>query len=157
MKISLFVTIILALTTQLSFAADQNQAYELVCKPLPFASDRAACTTMIRKYNFFQDEALNMCVSLSFSSDIVKCTESIGNKTYLAFEITECSNENFESGKMKCLATSGTVSNGASPCKLGRETETLFKSMLYDLRSANYRNVDARLQQLITQSQNCPN
>lgn len=145
------------LTAPLSFAADQNQAYDLICKPMNFSSERASCTNIIRKYSFFQSEALQMCAAVNFNSDKMRCLDGIGNKSYMNFEISECKNENFESQKINCLLNSGTQVSGNIDCKLNSATEQKFKSMLFDLRSGNYRAVDNNLLLLIEQSKNCPN
>ncbi len=142
---------------QFSFAADQNQAYDLICKPMNFSSERASCTNVIRKYSFFHNEALQMCVEVNFNSDKMRCLDGIGNKSYMNFEITECKNENFESQKISCLMNSGTQGSGSADCKLNGVIQQKFKSMLFDLRAGNYRAVDNNLLQLIEQSKNCPN
>ena len=144
------------LFSALSFAADQNYAYEQICKPMSFSSERASCTNIIRKYSFFHDEALQMCSEVNFNSDKMRCLDAIGNKSYMNFEISECQNENFESQKINCLMNSGSQSSGTINCQLNTATEQKFKSMLFDLRSGNYRAVDNNLLQLIEQSKNCP-
>lgn len=145
------------LLAQLSFATDQNQAYDLICKPMSFSSERTSCANIIRKYSFFQPEALQMCAEVNFNSDKMRCLDGIGNKSYMNFEISECKNETFESQKINCLMNSGTQGSGSVDCKINGITQQKFKSMLFDLRSGNYRAVDNNLQQLIEQSKNCPN
>lgn len=141
----------------ITYAADQNEAYDLFCKPLTFSSDRTNCTNIIRKYTNFDTDAMAICEPMTFTSEKLKCLDAIGNKNYLKFEITECNNETFESGKISCLIKSGTTSSGNLQCQLNSKTEQLFKSMLFDLRSGNTNNVDQQLQRLIIQSKNCPN
>ncbi len=150
---TLLLTVLFA---QQSSAADQNQAYDLICKPMSFSSERASCVNIIRKYSFFQSEALQMCSEVNFNSDKMRCLDAIGNKSYMNFEISECQNENFESQKINCLINSGSRSTGTINCQLNSATEQKFKSMLFDLRSGNYRAVDNNLLQLIEQSKNCP-
>lgn len=154
-SVALFLSIFIV--APVSFAADQNQAYDLICKPMSFSSERASCTNIIRKYSFFQSEALQMCAEVNFNSDKMRCLDGIGNKSYMNFEISECKNETFESQKINCLLNNGTQSSGNMDCKLNGATEQKFKSMLFDLRAGNYRAVDNNLQQLIEQSKNCPN
>ncbi len=141
-----------------ALAADQNYVYQKFCQPLTFTTDRQNCVNIIRKYTYFKESALDICQPMTFTSEQFKCLDTVGNKNFMDFEITECENESFESQKITCLAKSGTpISSGGSlDCKLNSTTEQLFKSMLYDLRSGNYRPVDSQLQQLIEKSKNCP-
>jgi hypothetical protein len=154
-----FATLLLSifLLGPVSFAADQNQAYDLICKPMLFSSEKASCTNIIRKHSYFHNEALQMCAEANFDSDKMRCLDGIGNKSYMNFEITECKNETFDSQKISCLLNSGSQGSGNADCKLNSVTEQKFKSMLFDLRSGNYRAVDNNLLQLIEQSKNCLN
>lgn len=158
--ISLAISAVVLLLAVKTFAADQNFVYQKFCQPLTFTTDRQNCVNIIRKYTYFKESALDICAPMTFTSEQFKCLDSVGNKTYMDFEITECDNENFESQKITCLAKSGTpISNGGNgslDCKLGSNTEQLFKSMLFDLRNGNTRSVDTQLQQLIEKSKNCP-
>jgi hypothetical protein len=152
------ITLMTLLMATTCFAADPNEAYNLVCKPISFDSDRTACAKIIKNFDYFDSGALNICAPISFANDKLNCLKAIGNKSYMEFEITECSREVFDSGKIRCLTTSGKSASHQNPyCQFNSQTEQLFKSMLFDLRNTNYRAVDTQLQQLIDQSKNCPN
>lgn len=141
---------LLVLTASLSFAGDRNTAYNLVCKPMAFESDRTKCTNTIKNFNYFDDQALQMCNNFSFNSTKTECLSYIGNKSYEFYEIDTCKNTTFDSERMNCLRNSGSPMNPGTPtCLPKTEVINQLRAAQYELRSGQIGTADKRLEFVI--------
>lgn len=154
MKSALFLFFVLF---SVANAADRNAAYELICKPLPFENDRKSCLAKIRNYKYFDDQALNFCTTLPFNNSKVGCLDLIADKTYERYEMETCLNEVFESKKLECFRTSGTVVTPTTGTCVGRDEVLLqLGSSLRDLRMGNTQEADYKLANLYNRLSACP-
>ena len=140
----------------LAQAADRTAAYNKICKPMTFESDRAKCLSRIKQYNYFDSSALSICAMSTFDEDKVNCLDLIGDKFYEGYEITECRDKTFESERWQCLKESGTPYNPDRPTCVSREEaiEQLSKG-IKDLRSGNLRGADQRMSYLLSRYTDC--
>ncbi len=149
-----FISLISSLT---AIAGDRNTAYEVVCRNMPFESDKARCVQAIRPFNYFNDQALYMCSGFPFASAQLECLGIIGDKRYEAYEINTCKNTVFESERLRCLRDNGQTSGGQS-CLPSREVLAQLRAAQNELRQGQNGVVDKRLTYLIAQfSNNCQN
>lgn len=152
--------ILIIVTTFLSLsimAADRNAAYEQICKPLPFDTSRRDCANKLKKYSYFDDRALYFCSTLAFDSSRLSCMELVGDRVYEEYEMESCLNEVFESKKLECLKTSGTVYNPNSGTCLDRiEVIHQLSLGIKELRAGNTRFADKVMTGLLGKFQNCP-
>lgn len=151
MKILLAFTF--ALASMASFAGDRNTAYNVICKPMAFESDRSRCVAQIRNYNYFDDNALAICASFPFNNTKMECLSYIADKRYEAYEIDTCRNATFESEKLACLRDNGSNGGGAG-CLPTYEVLNQLRSAQYELRNGNPGTVDKRLTYLISRFSN---
>ena len=138
-----------------ALAGDRNTAYEVVCKNMPFDSDKAKCIQVIKPFTYFNNEALTICPLFPFSSTQMECLGFIGNKRYEAYEVETCRNAVFDSEKLRCLRDNGTLSNGGS-CFPSRELVSELRQTQQEIRIGNTGTADKRLTYLINKLQNCP-
>ena len=139
----------------LAHAGDRSAAYNLICKPLPFDSDRTNCMNRIKNYSYFDDRALSICASFNFDSDKISCLDLIADKTYEAYEMDACASKTFESEKRQCLQDNGTRTGGPGGCLVGRDSLSQMRTALIDLRNGNAQSTDQRLSYLIQKYSNC--
>lgn len=151
MKIFLFVL----LFAGAAFAGDRTDAYNLICKPLTFESDRNACMLKIRNFSYFDNDALTICAASTFDSEKMACLSLIGDKTYESYEIDKCEGEIFDSKKMECLRESGRVYNPNKGCVEKHEAVYLLTESLKDLRSGNLSATDQKLTFLLSKFNEC--
>lgn len=148
-----FILLTLALLSFNAFSGDRNTAYNVICKPMAFESDRNQCVAQIRPYNYFDDRALSICAGFAFNNVKMECLSYIADKYYAAYEIDTCRNTTFDSEKLACLRNNGNH-GGNQGCIPRREVLDQLRSAQYDLRNGNYGTVDKRLTYLIGQFSN---
>lgn len=148
-SVSLFLSV--------AHAGDRNSAYNLICKPLTFESDRASCMNRVKNYSYFDDRALKMCKAATFDDNKVACLDLIGDKAYEDFEMNNCINQTFESKKMDCLQESGSPYNPDQDraCVPRQETISQLDASLRDLRSGNLKGADSRISYLLNRFTEC--
>ncbi|MDO9182985.1 MAG: hypothetical protein Q7U04_11285 [Bacteriovorax sp.] len=153
MKIALFLAL---LFLDLAYAGDKTTAYNLVCKPMSFETDRNNCIFKISKYLYFDNKALGICADINFDSNKISCLEVIGNKVYEGYEMNMCLNETFESKKLECLNRLGSIySPNRSACVPRDEVIGQLTISLNDLRSGRLQAVGMRLSDLLAIFANC--
>ncbi|MBY0413224.1 MAG: hypothetical protein K2Q18_03620, partial [Bdellovibrionales bacterium] len=79
-----FLISFLILASTAAFSGDRDTAYNLICKPLPFESERTKCIEIIKPSSYFNDEVLAMCAEFPFTQTKMTCLGFIGNKNYAA-------------------------------------------------------------------------
>lgn len=136
-------------------AADRNAAYNAICKPMTFESDRASCMAKVKMYNYFDDKGLAFCKALIFDNDKVRCMEIIGDKMYEKFEMDNCMGKVFESEKLQCLEENGTVYNPSKGCVELEDMITQLNSGIKDMRLGNLKAADQRLSFLLNRLIDC--
>lgn len=150
--------LVLALSFLVSaaYASDRTAAYNLICKPMTFESDRARCLDKVKQYNYFDKRALTYCSTLNFDSNKMNCLATIGDRVYDGFELDHCLSLTFDSQKLECLQNSGTVYNpNRSNCVPREEAMSQLSSSISELRSGNIRGADARLNTLLQRFSDC--
>lgn len=151
---ALLVTVSLFLSV--AHAGDRTTAYNAICKPMTFESDRANCLAIVKHYSYFDNRGLGICTALSFDSSKITCMQTIGDKTYEGFEMDSCINETFESKKLECLQTNGSPYNPNKPsCVPREEVIGQLTTSLQELRNGNLRNVDQRISSLLGRFTDC--
>lgn len=148
---------VLALTflVSASYASDRTAAYNLICKPMTFESDRANCLNKVKQYTYFDKRALTYCSTLNFDTNKLECLETIGNRVYEGYEMDHCLDLTFDSQKLECLSTSGTRYNPSRNCVPREETISQLSSSLSELRSGNIRGADMRISNLLERFNDC--
>lgn len=136
-------------------AGDRNTAYNAICKPMTFESERANCMEKVKGYTYFDDRGLAVCKNQTFDSNKVSCLDFIGDKTYEDYEMDNCINQTFESKKLQCLQESGTPYNQGSQCVPRDETIKQLNSGIRDMRAGNLKAADQRLTQLLNRYIDC--
>jgi hypothetical protein len=148
--------ITLSLLVGVARAGDRTTAYNIICKPMTFESDRNNCLAKIRNYSYFDNRALGICAAITFDSNKVSCLDVIGDKAYEGYEMDKCVNETFESRKLDRLHELGTIYNPNKPACVSREeTITQLSYSLKDLRSGNLGSTDQRLSNLLARFTDC--
>lgn len=153
MKITLSLFLIFCLST--AFGGDRNTAYNLICKPMTFESERRDCIEKIKNFRYFDDRALNICKGQIFDSNKLDCLEIIGDKYYEDYEMDYCINQTFESKKVECLKESGTINFPEKICVPREETIKQLNNSIYEMRSGNLAAADQRLNRLLNRFVNC--
>ncbi|MBC7713992.1 MAG: hypothetical protein H7177_11680 [Rhizobacter sp.] len=147
--------VICALLASVSvFAGDRNTAYEVICKPMSFESDRTRCVAAIKPHNYYNDDALQICTIFTFDSTKIECLGYIADKTYEAYEIDTCRNGTFDSDKLQCLRTNGQ-NNGGQSCIPKQELLNQLRQTQNELHQGQTGTVDKRLTYLISRISNC--
>jgi uncharacterized Fe-S cluster protein YjdI len=152
---------VLAMSLFLSFicnvqAGDRTSAYNAICKPMPFETNRNECMAKVKLYNYFDNRALGICAALAFDSGKMSCLDLIGNKTYEGYEMDSCIHQTFESKKLECLQENGSIYQPNKPsCVPNQEAVEQLSNSLQDLRSGNLRAVDQRLSILLDHFNKC--
>ncbi|MGZ3789817.1 MAG: hypothetical protein ACXVLQ_14910 [Bacteriovorax sp.] len=137
-------------------AGDRTSAYNAICKPMSFDSDRDKCLATIKNYTYFDNRGLGICAALSFDSNKMSCLDLIGDKTYEGYEMDACINESFDSKKLECLKQNGTPYNPNRPsCVSRNEAIDQLSSSLRDLRSGNLRDADNKISYLLGRFTDC--
>lgn len=137
------------------FAADRNAAYNLICKPLPFESERNQCINIIKPFSYFDAGALKMCAQFPFTNTKFECLGYIGNKEYMAYEIEACQATVFDTKKLECLRDNGTVTGGGgSGCLPNQDVLLQLRAAQQDLNNGQLGSVDKRLTFLIAKFSN---
>lgn len=88
----------------------QAECYENgfeICESMSFQSSKKDCIKRVRKYEYFDAVAVNVCLGMSFDEGKKGCILNIGDKTYDSYEIIDCEESYFDSGKNQCLKASG--------------------------------------------------
>jgi hypothetical protein len=151
MKFLILLTFFISSTL---LAGDRNTAYNVICKGLPFESDRNKCVAKIRPFNYFNDQALAICAGLSFDSKRVECLDYIADKNYEVYEIETCKNSTFDSDKMKCLSENGAPFKKV--CLPRQDVLFQLNASMSDLQSRNLGSLEKRLIFLTAKfSENC--
>lgn len=150
-----FLMILISLFVGTGFAADRTDAYNLVCKPMSFDSDKKSCMEMLKKFTYFDDRGLDFCKSLSFASDKIPCLGYIGGKLYEAYEMDHCLKLSFESEKLECLRQSGIPYNTGNTCVQREVAIKQLESGLRDLRARNLEAAEIRLTDLLNHYKDC--
>ncbi len=155
----LILTLLLAFISTFALAADRNTAYELICKPLNFESERQNCLSKIRSFQYFDDRALKFCSERTFDSNKLDCTLKIAQRMYEDFEYNHCMSLTFESQQIECLKTSGTVlrPNPNPSCIDKYTTMNSIQAAISLLRMGNPQGADATLNNLLARLSACPN
>lgn len=80
-----------------------------ICETLSFSSKKNACIVKVRGFqtDYFDDQAIRVCKSMSFDNGKINCIDAIADKIYEAFEIRACAEESFDSKKNSCLSSTG--------------------------------------------------
>lgn len=149
--------ITVSLFLSVAHAADRNAAYNAICKPMTFESERAACMTKVKNYSYFDDRGLKVCKSQVFDSNKLSCLDLIGDKFYEAFEMDHCINQTFESEKLQCLKVSGTPYDQGKLCVQREEAITQLNAGIREIRTGNLGAADQRLSYLLNRFMDCPN
>lgn len=136
------------------FAADRNQAYDLVCRPMTFQPDRAQCLQAIENARYFNDRALKTCANVDFDSEKISCLRAIADKNYQSYEIDTCANQTFDSEKISCFQQRGTSINGPVGCISKGETLAQLQNAKLDLSYGNAGSTMARIDYLINRYSN---
>lgn len=147
MTVSLFLSV--------AHAGDRNSAYNAICKPLTFESERASCMAKVKNYSYFDDRGLGICKSLAFDSNKVSCLDLIGDKTYEDFEMDSCINQTFESRKLDCLQENGAPYEPNKVCVLREEAISHLQTGIKDMRAGNLKAADQRLSFLLNKFTDC--
>ena len=148
-----FFIMILGMTTSLAFAGGRQAAYDKVCKNLDFQSNQQKCIEITKSHTYFDDNALQVCKSLTFDSGKIECLSSIVGKQFEAYEIDLCKNLTFDSRINSCLKENGIAVNdngGYNRCLPLREVVDQLQAGLYDLRRGEVGTVTKRLTYLIS-------
>ena len=155
----MILTLILAFISTFAFAADRNDAYNTICKPLNFETDRQNCLNKIRNFQYFDDRALKYCSERTFDSNKLECTVKIAQRMYEDFEFNHCMSLTFESQQMECLKTSGTVlrQNPNPNCIDKFTTMNSIQMAINMLRMGNPQGADITLNNLLARLSTCPN
>lgn len=137
-------------------ASDRTAAYNLICKPMTFETERANCLNKVKQYTYFDKRGLTYCSTLSFDSDKLSCLSAIGDRVYESFEMDHCLSLTFDSAKMECLETSGTTYNpNRGVCVPREEAISQLSSSLSELRNGNARAADQRISNLLARFTDC--
>jgi hypothetical protein len=146
----------ISLLLGVAYAGDRTTAYNMICKPMTFESQRLNCQSRIKDFTFFDTRALKICAHFTFEKDKLSCLDLIGDKSYDIYEIDKCENEAFDVKKLKCLNESGTIYDSTRPSCVPREEaiEQISWSLRY-LRSGNSSAADQKLQNLLEKFTNC--
>lgn len=148
--------ITVSLFLSVAHAADRNAAYNAICKPMTFESEREACMAKVKNYSYFDDRGLKLCKSQTFDSSKVSCLDLIGDKTYEKFEMDHCLNQTFESEKLECLRVSGTTYEPGK-CVQRDEAITELNVGIREMRAGNLKAADQTLSYLLNRFMSCPN
>ena len=103
--------VMISLLLGVAHAGDRTTAYNLICKPMTFESERKNCLSRIINYSYFDNRALRICAAITFDSQKLSCLDLIADKEYEGYEMDRCVHETFESRKLECLHDSGTIYN----------------------------------------------
>ncbi|MDD4975307.1 MAG: hypothetical protein PHY93_13190 [Bacteriovorax sp.] len=148
--------ITISLLVGVAQAGDRTTAYNIICKPMTFESERNNCLSKIRNYSYFDNRALGICAAVTFDSNKISCLNVIGDKAYEEYEMDKCVNETFESKKLDCLHKLGTIYNPNRPsCVPTEEVIAQLSYSLKDLRSGNQGSTDQRLSNLLAKFMDC--
>lgn len=149
---------VLAITSLVSaaYASDRTAAYNLICKPMTFESDRANCLNQIKRFTYFDKRALTFCSGLNFDSNKMNCLQIIGDRVYEGYEMDHCLSLTFDSQKLECMQNSGTIYNPNRPaCVPREETISQLSSSLREMRTGNVRAADQRISALLERFTDC--
>ncbi len=150
------ILVTLMMLASVAHAGDRNSAYNAICKPMPFDTDRANCMNVVKHFSYFDDRGLAFCANLSFDSDKLSCMQVIGDKMYEAYEMDNCLNLTFDTQKIQCLKDNGTRYNpGQGTCVPREEVIKQLNNSLYDLRNGNVSNADQRISNLLGRFTRC--
>ncbi|MFA6236908.1 MAG: hypothetical protein WC635_06230 [Bacteriovorax sp.] len=147
--------ITLSLFISIAHAGDRNTAYNAICKPLDFESERAACMAKIKNYSYFDDRGINICKSLAFDSSKVSCLDLIGDKTYEDYEMDHCINQTFETKMLECLKDSGTPYQQGRICVPREEAVSQLDAGIREMRAGSLKAADKRLSLLLNRFATC--
>lgn len=148
--------IVISLFLGVANAGDRSRAYNVVCKPMTFDSQRNECISKIKPFNYFDNIALQVCASIQFDSNKISCLGVIGNKSYEVYEADSCLRQPFELSKMQCLEEMGSPYDPSKPvCVSNEEAIAQISNSLIDLRRGNLAVVDQRLVNLLDRYSSC--
>lgn len=147
-----YIALFLLLLSSLAFAGDRNTAYNMICKPMSFESERTKCLNVIKPFNYFNDDALQMCANFNFDSKKLECLGYIGDKSYEFYEIDTCRNTTFDSERLNCLRNNGTPATAT--CLPKTEVINQLRAAQYEIRSGQMGTADKRLEYVIARFSN---
>lgn len=147
--------ITLSLLLSVAYAGDRNSAYNAICKPMTFETERAACMAKLKKYHYFDDRGLAFCKSLRFDDDRVSCMEIIGDKVYETYEMDHCLNKTFDQEKVDCLNENGSPSIPDRQCVQREEAIFQLDAGIKEMRAGNLKSADQRLSYLLNRFMDC--
>lgn len=145
----------LSLFLSVAYAGDRNSAYNAICKPMTFETERADCILKIKNFSYFDDRGLFFCKGLIFDFDKMSCTELIGDKVYEGYEMDHCMNLVFDSAKLECLKESGTPYGRDQHCVRREETITQLDAGIKEMRAGSLKAADQRLSYLLNRFIDC--
>lgn len=140
---------ILSLLLSVAQAGDRNSAYNAICKPMTFESERADCAAKIKHFSYFDDRGLIICTYVVFDNDKLKCLKALGDKIYDDYEMDRCIDQTFESDKIKCLNESGSPYGQGRVCVQREEVMTQLDAGIREMRAGNLISADNRLSHLL--------
>lgn len=147
--------ITVSLFLSVAYAGDRTSAYNAICKPMVFETERAKCLAKVKNYHYFDDRGLGFCKSLTFDNDRVSCMEIIGDKVYEGYEMDHCLNKTFESERIECLNENGTHHTPDRQCVQNQEAIIQLDAGIKEMRSGNLKSADQRLSYLLDRFMNC--
>ncbi len=147
--------ITLSLFLSVAHAGDRSSAYNAICKPMTFETDRAACMAKVKRYQYFDDKALALCKSQTFDTERVSCMEIIGDKMYEKFEMDFCLAKVFDTEKVECLNENGSIYIPERQCVQREEAITQLDAGIKEMRAGNLKSADQRLSYLLDRFMDC--
>lgn len=116
------------------------------CSKLDFSSDQEKCYAVARAERVFDSAAVDVCRTITFSSNGPNCLRAIARKDYSPVELSICRKENFDNGKITCLNQSGA--EDSSPGDYCVEKNFTVGEINQALRAIN-RGQDQRAAQIL--------
>lgn len=152
----LALSFLTSITYATAYASDRTAAYNLICRPMTFESDRANCLTKVKQYTYFDKRGLTYCSTINFDSNKLSCLGTIGDRVYEGYEMDHCMSLTFDSQKLECLQSSGTTYNpNRGNCVPREEAISQLQSSLTELRKGNVRGADQQISNLLDRFTDC--
>lgn len=108
MKKFIFVTLLLLSN---AYAGNKSSAFKIICMPMKPQIDQYNCIQSVRMYEYYDDNALGVCASMSANEDKIFCMESIGDTDFTKTETDLCTAMVSTAEKQDCLNSHGSVHN----------------------------------------------
>lgn len=97
------------LSTTATFAADRQAAYDVICKEQRMYQEE--CFKTVKEFEFYQNEALELCAGFIQNHHKIKCLSHIGDKAYSTYELHHCGSIRYSVERLKCLKENGSYGN----------------------------------------------